>query len=157
MKNLRDDEVRRLVSHLRSLVSEEELAKIEDTLRSDEGAEYLLTDTLLSYFPSVVFEMRIDESTWRVRILPHAHLRMVQRGISTQEIEDLLIGFVRTSQVHDELITEDYYGIVGHIQHHRLVTLRVAVEETSQPSGQVRVITVFLGRGGSTEGTVVHV
>jgi hypothetical protein len=157
MSKLRDDEVRRLVSHLRLLVSDEELANIEDILRSDEGAEYVLTDALLIYFPLVSIELRIDERPWRARVLPHAHLRMVQRGISTHDIEDLLIRFVKTCQVRGEPIIEDYYGIIGRIERHRLVTLRVAVEEISERGGQVRVITVHWGRGRAEEGTVVRV
>jgi len=157
MNKLRDDEVRRLVSYLRPFVSDEELARIEDILRSDEGAEYLLTDALLAYFPLVVIELRSDEKVWRVRVLPHAHLRMVQRGISTNDIEDLIIRFVKTCQVRGEPIIEDYYGIIGRTQRHSLVTLRVAAEEIGEQAGQVRVITVHWGRGRAQEETVVHV
>jgi hypothetical protein len=157
MKKLRDDEVRRLVSYLRPLVSDEELARIEDILRSDEGAEYLLTDALLVYFPLVSLELGIDERSWQVRILPHAHLRMVQRGVSTHDMEDLLIRFVKTCQMRGELIIEDYHGIVGRTPRHASVTLRVAVEEISEQAGRVRVITVHGGRGWSAAETVVHV
>jgi hypothetical protein len=70
MNKLRDDEVRRLVSHLRPLVSAEELARIEDILRSDEGPDYLLTDALLAYFLLLNIELKIDDVYGRCAFFP---------------------------------------------------------------------------------------
>lgn len=117
----------------------------------------MLTDALLAYFLLLNIELKIDDSIWQVRILPHAHLRMVQHGISTHDIEDLVTRFAKTCKVRGEPIIEDYYGITGRTQRHHLVTLRVAVEEITAQTGRVRVITVYLGSGWTEEGMIVRV
>jgi len=71
---LREAEVRRLVAHLRARVSPGELAEIEDTLCSEEGADYLRRRVLLQYFPSIEVVLAISVLRWLVRITSHAHL-----------------------------------------------------------------------------------
>ena len=83
MASLRDDEVRRLLKYLRRRVDDDErLAEIEQELRSEFGEDLLREPDLLTYFPEIRDEFVAGGALWRLRFIPHAHLRMVQRGLN---------------------------------------------------------------------------
>ncbi len=147
MSRLRDDEIRRLVSYLRGQISDESvLAEIEDTLRSDEAQEYLREPEILGYFPLIVENFRIGGVQWRLRIIPHAHLRSVQRGISIRVITSLFRRFVNFSNQQAVVITVGNYSVTARpAPRERIITIRFDVDEVSEMEGAVHVVTVVFG------------
>lgn len=98
MSRLDQAEARRLLSYLRNRVADiETLAHIEDELRGEYADEFLREPELLAWFPPLHEEIEINGAIWLLRVIPHAHLRMVQRGI---KIETLLNIFQRFVQFH---------------------------------------------------------
>ncbi len=77
MAKISDAEVRRLLSHLKHYVNDEVLAEIEGELRGDDAEEYLREPYLLEYFSELSDEFIIAGKTWKMRVIQHAHLRMV--------------------------------------------------------------------------------
>jgi hypothetical protein len=90
---------------LRSLVSEDELKVIEDQLRSDEGPKLLSRGDLDYFFPSLTFDIKVGTETWVLRIISHARMRMIQRGVKTEEVTRLFERFIQMSQQIGELLT----------------------------------------------------
>lgn len=153
MERLRDDEVRRLINYLsRQIQDAERLAEIEDTLSDEYAEEFLREQDLLSYFPEQKCEVVIAETSWQLRVISHAFLRMVQRGISLKMTEELFRRFIEKCQVSKQVITTGPYTIFGKTAPRgKSVTLRVDLDVVTDESGQAHVVTVFVGRSGDEE------
>ncbi len=90
MARLRAEEVRRLMNYLSQQIGDpERLAEIEDALRDEYGEEFLREPDLLIYFPEQTSEIVAAGASWRLRFIPHALLRTVQRGISQNAVTDI--------------------------------------------------------------------
>lgn len=154
MASLRDDEVRRLLKHVRRRVEDEDrLAEIEQELRSEFGQEFLREPDLLTYFPELYDEFTTAGTRWKLRVIPHAHLRMVQRGIGQGEVSAIFRRFVETYAVTGQVVVEGHYSIIGRRKPRAAtVTVRADVDCVTDESGQAHVVTVYVGRG-NTEGT----
>lgn len=105
MGRLRTLEVRRLLRYLNERLEDpERLAEIEDALRDDGAEEFLREPDLLTYFPEQTVEIATGGSRWQLRIIPHALLRMVQRGISQTSVADLFRRFVEAYLASKQVI-----------------------------------------------------
>ncbi len=148
MSALRDDQVRRLLAHLRRQITDaKQLAEIEDMLGSDEAEEFLREPELLHYFPALSEEFLLESVTWRLRIIPHAHLRIVQRGLSVHSVVQMFRRFLKFNAGQDVLITPGAYTVTGRpAPRERLVTLRIDVSEVAEDEGKAHIVTVIIGR-----------
>jgi|SRR5437870_1627473 len=91
MARLRTEEVRRLMNYLSQQIRDpKRLAEIEDALRDEYAEEFLREPELLVYFPEHTAEIFASGANWRLRIIPHALLRMVQRATSITARRDRL-------------------------------------------------------------------
>lgn len=158
MSRLNQAEVRRLLSYLRDRVAEVEvLAQIEDELRGEYAEEFLREPELLAYFPSVQEEMEINGVKWMLRVIPHAHLRMAQRGIKMESMVNLFQRFIGFCAASGELITTGPHSIFSRAKtREAVVTLRFDVDFVSDERGQAHVVTVFIGRSRSGRETEIE-
>lgn len=147
MPYLRDAEVRRLLAYLRRQITDTgRLAEIEDILRSEETEEFLREPNLLAYFPALTESFAAGGVAWRLRLIPHAHLRSIQRGLPVQSIVGLFRRFVDYNQQQGASLTPGAYTITGRpAPRERTVTLRVDVDEVSDTEGAAHVVTVVIG------------
>lgn len=147
MSYLRDDEIKRLLAYLRVMVEDEEtLASIEDVLRSDEATEYLREPEILAYFPALTETLGIAAVRWSLRVISHAHLRSVQRGISTSTIASLFRRFVEFSGQQNVTLTTGNYAVTARpAPRLRPVTIRFDVDNVSDTQGAAHVVTVVVG------------
>lgn len=154
MGRLRDDEVRRLLAYLRqSGLDVERLAEIEDLLRSDEADDDLREEALLEFFPPLYEELLIRDGRWLLRIISHAHLRIVQRGISRATVSDMFRQFIEYSYAENQIIGVGHKIIIdSHSRRGPAITLRVDVDEVKDDGGEAHVVTVIIGRTSSDEG-----
>src|SRR5947209_4794398 len=114
MGSLRDDEVRRLLKHLNRCVDDDErIAEIEEELRGEFGQEFLREPDLLIYFPELSDKFIAANVQWTLRVIPHAHLRMVQRGLKQVEISALFRRFIESYAADGQVITTGPYSIWG--------------------------------------------
>lgn len=157
MGQLRHEEVRRLLRHLRERIDDpKRLAEIEEELRGEFAEEFIREPDLLIYFPEITDEIVIANSQWRLRFIPHVHLRMVQRGIKQADLSTLFRRFIETYLATGQVITIGSYSIWGRpIPRTATVTLRADVDVVSDESGQAHVVTVFMGRGDTEDSTEV--
>ena len=143
MVQLRDDEVRRLISYLRKQTDDlEALAAIEDELRDDEAEDFLRAPEILTYFPALTEAVTCLDKTWQLLVLPHAHLRMVQRGVKKQAVVDIFSRFIEYCAAEGELITIGTYAIYDQAAS---ITLRIDVDSIAEAGGNSHVVTVFSG------------
>jgi len=158
MPALRDDEVQRLLAYLRRHISDQdELAGVEDTLRSDEAQEYLREPELLAYFPELTRQLHSGGTRWKLRIIPHARLRMVQRGFSSGVVVKLFVRFVAYCVEREMIITRGAYTIFGRLDPRaRSATLRVDVDEINEQSGKAHVVTITVGRLNDDEDMTIN-
>lgn len=147
MSRLRDDEIRRLVSYLRQQISDDSiLAEIEDTLRSDEAQEYLREPEILAYFPSIEETLDIGGVQWNLRIIPHAHLRSVQRGLSIPTLASLFRRFVEFSNQQGVVITAGNHSVTARpAPRERRVTVRFDIDQVTEEAGAAHIVTVVIG------------
>lgn len=96
MAKISDAEVRRLLSYLKRFIDEEKLAEIEDELRGDYAEEFLREPDLLQYFPELLLEITAGNKNWKLRVIPHAHLRMVQRAIKLADLSTFFRSFIES-------------------------------------------------------------
>jgi hypothetical protein len=155
MALLRHDEVLRLLKHLRGYIDDEEhLAEIEEELRGEFAEELLNDPCLLRYFPELFDEFAVAGMLWRVRVISHAHLRMVQRGIRQSEVSALFLRFVEAYTSTEQVLTTGPYTFYGRLKSRAmLVTVRADVDCVTDDSGQSHVVTIYIGRG-DTEDTI---
>jgi hypothetical protein len=153
MGRLRNEEVRRLLRHLRQHISDSErLAEIEDELRGEYAEEFLREPEILVYFPELNAEVVTAGVLWRLRVIPHAHLRMVQRAINLHGIESLFSRFIEACAASGRVIIAGPYTISGRpTPRSPVATLRVDVDMVAEMSGQAHVVTVFVGRSDAAE------
>jgi len=145
MGSLRREEVRRLLRHLRERIDDpDRLAQIEDELSGEFAEELIREPELLAFFPQLSDEFVVTGARWRLRVIPHAHLRMIQRGIKLSDISELFRHFVET---YSEGVTVGGYKITGRPKARKAkITLRVDVDSVSGEFGQSHVVTVYLSR-----------
>jgi hypothetical protein len=157
MGRLRNEEVRRLLRHLRQYVEDaDRLAEIEDELRGEDAEEFLREPDLLAYFPELSEELTAGHVLWRLRVIPHAHLRMVQRGMTLKAVLSLFSRFIEVCEASGQIITAGPYTIFGRpTPHDAVTTLRLDVDTVTDASGQAHVVTVFIGRSDMGERTEV--
>jgi len=148
MAELPLEEVRRLVSYLRARVNDpDRLIEIEGELQGEEAEEFLREPELLAYFPTLTEEAMVIGLRWRLRVIPHAHLRMVQRGIKTATVVSLFSRFVEKRAAERQPVTVGKYTIrESPTPHGSNITLRVDVDAVESAGGQAHVVTVFMGR-----------
>ncbi len=150
MPNLRNEEVRRLLKHLREQIQDtEKLAYIEDELRSNFGVEFLREPEILSYFHSET----VSVGVWQLKIISYTQMRMTQRGIRVEEIINLFERFLHYCEAEQQLISIGAYTIFGKsaISGHFL-TLRIDVDTTNE----AHTVTIFIGRGDTTQTTKIE-
>lgn len=158
MAELRDDEIRRLLKYLGKEIRDvEQLAQIEDELRSDFATEFLREPEILSNFNQQILELPINEISWHLKIINYTKLRMVQRGISQDAIVDLFTRFVEFCDAVKQPIIIGAYTIYGKDKPHgSAITLRIDVDEIDNKQGVAHTVTVFVGRGGGNETEVIN-
>jgi hypothetical protein len=139
-------EIRRLLSRLRFL-PQERLAEIEDRLRSQEGPAYVgsASSELLQYFGEYGMRLLAANQVWILRVLPHAHLRMVQRGIQPAHLETVFRRWVETMEAAGELLIVGRYRVSARLRRGPKVHFRFDVEEAQTTGGRARLVTVFTG------------
>jgi hypothetical protein len=151
MGRLRTEEVRRLLRYLSERVGNpEQLAEIEDALRDEDADEFLREPHLLTYFPEQTVEIAAAGAKWQLRIIPHALLRMVQRGISQTGVSELFRRFVEAYSASEQVIVTGPYTIFGRTRG-KLITLRADVDLSLDESGEAHAVTVLVGRGDESE------
>lgn len=151
MARLPLDEVRRLVSYLRAQVADpDRLIEIEGELQGEEAEEFLREPELLAYFPMLTEEITVVGLQWRLRVIPHAHLRMVQRGIKTATVVSLFSRFVEMCIAEGQPVAIGKYTIRERATPRGSgIALRVDVDVVESASGQAHVVTVFMGRSSA--------
>lgn len=151
MANLPKNEVRRLINYLRLQIRDEELiGQFEDQLSNDEAADFLREPEILIYFPSLEFNLSIQTQNWRLHIIPHAHLRIIQRGIGLSEVKSLFQRFVEFCQNTNEVIVVGAYKITGRPQAgSSVLILRIDIDEVEDEGGKAHVVTIYFGQRGS--------
>jgi hypothetical protein len=152
---IRHEEVLRLLRHLRGRVeSAERLAEIEDELRGEFAEEFLREPDLLIYFPEISDEFIADGALWRLRFIPHAHLRMVQRGLNQSDLSTLFRRFVEKYAGSGQVITVGPYNIWGRLKPRAsTVTIRTDVDVVDDEANRAHVVTIFMGRGDTEDST----
>jgi hypothetical protein len=151
MARLSRAETRRLIRYLRSQ-SADLLAELEGELSGEDGEEFLREPELLKHFPGLAVEVTIATAPWRLRIIPHAHLRMVQRGFKLEAIIRLFTRVVETCVAAGEQIIAGPYTIVERPQPRDAgFTLRVDVDVVTEAGGQAHVVTIFMGLSSAVD------
>lgn len=158
MPRISDAEVRRLLSYLKAKVDDESLAVIEDELRGDEAEEYLREPDLLEFFPELSLQISAADKNWNLRIISHAHLRMVQRGVKSEDISDLFRAFAELQKTKEEEIFVGHYALFGRLQTRRIfITLRIDIDKMHNETGEGHVVTIYIGRGNTENSTEVDI
>lgn len=154
MAKISDAEVRRLLSYLKQYIDAENLAGIEDELRGDYADDYLRDEDLLKFFPELNEEIFLAQKKWKLRVIQHAHLRMIQRGIKLSDVVIFFRSFVESSSAKDEAIFIGHYALHGYLKQRKLfITLRVDIDTIAGITGEGHIVTVYMGRG-NTEGMI---
>ncbi len=148
---LRNEEVRRLLKHLRERIDDPgRLAQIEDELSGEFAEEFIREPELLAFFPQLIDEFVVSDARWKLRVIPHAHLRMVQRGMKLSDMSGMFRRFLETYAAAREVVTVGGCVISGRPKPRApRITLRVDVDSVSDEFGQCHVVTIYLGPGDS--------
>jgi len=151
MAFLRREEVLRLLKYLRERIDDlERLAQIEDELSGEFAEEFIREPEILAFFPQLSDEFSVAATTWKLRVIPHAHLRMVQRGMKLSDISGMFRRFLERYAAASEVVTIGGYIISGRPKARAArITLRVDVDSVRDELGQSHVVTIYLGRGDS--------
>lgn len=129
MAKISDAEVRRLLSYLRRYVGDEDLTKIESELRGDYAEEFLREDNLLKFFAELSDEFAATGKNWKFRVIPHAHLRMVQRGVKLNDVSVFFRLFVELCSAEEQSIFIGHYTLYGRIKPRNFfVTVRLDID-----------------------------
>jgi hypothetical protein len=146
---LKNNEVRRLIAHLRKQINEETLlSEIENNLFSEDGNELIREPEFLQYFSETFISIAINKTDWTIKIIPYTQMRMVQRSLNQQKITNLFTRFIEICEAKSETITIGAYTIFD-----KSMTLRIDVDEISDEKGVAHTVTVFVGKG-NTENTI---
>src|SRR5919205_1236614 len=145
---LRPEEIRRLVKYLREQIEDtDKLAQIEDELSGEFGDELIREPEILAYFPQVSDEFVIGATRWNLRVIPHAHLRMIQRGMRLSDLSRLFQRFLERYRTIHEVVSPGAYIILGRPKARMpKITLRVDVDSVTDELGQSHAVTMYLGR-----------
>lgn len=150
MAKISDAEVRRLLSYLKQYVTDEVLAEIENELRGDEAEEYLREPDLLECFSELSDEFIIAGKKWKMRVIEHAHLRMVQRGVKLNDISVFFRAFAELYYAEEQSIFIGHYALYGRIKLRNLfVTVRLDIDLVTDFEGEGHIVTVHIGRGNN--------
>ncbi len=150
MAKISDAEVRRLLSYLKQYADDEKLMEIEDELRGDEAEEFLREPDLLKFFPELSDEFPGAGKNWRMRVIPHAHLRMVQRGIRLSDASAFFRSLINLYAAEDQSVVIGHYALYGPIKPRNLfVTVRIDLDMITDVKGAGHVVTVYTGRGNN--------
>ncbi len=145
MARLRNDEVRRLLSYLTAQIQDTaRLAEIQDELRGGYGEEFLREPGLLVYFPEETDEILAAGAKWTLRIIPHAHLRIVQRGIKLSAVRKIFQRFLETCAAQQIMVTTGPYTIFASLAQ-RHIAVRADVDLIDDRGGRAHVVTVIIG------------
>lgn len=152
MARISEAEIRRLLSYLSPLIDDERLTAIEDELRGDEAEELLREPELLEFFPELTLPVLAAGAEWRMRVIPHAHLRMVQRGVKSEDVSDMFRAFAELQKLRDEVIFAGHYAVYGRLRARKIfITLRIDIDKIHDEVGEGHVVTVYLGRGNTED------
>jgi hypothetical protein len=150
MAKISDAEVRRLLSYSKQYIDNEDLAGIEDELRGDYAEEYLREPDLLKFFPELNEEILAAQKNFKLRVIPHAHLRMVQRGVKLGDLIVLFRSFIESYSAKGETIVIGHYALYGYLKSRKLfITLRVDIDAITDVTGEAHVVTIYMGRGNN--------
>lgn len=154
---LRREEVRRLLKYLREQIEDQnQLAQIEDELSGEFAEEFIREPEILALFPQLSDEFVVAATRWKLRVIPHAHLRMIQRGMKLSDVSGLFRLFLETFSAASEVVTVGGYIIRGRPKARAVrITLRVDVDSVTDEFGQSHVVTIYLGRGDSENMTLI--
>ncbi len=154
---LRREEVLRLLKYLRERIEDQDqLAQIEDELSGEFAEEFIREPEILALFPQLSDEFIVADTRWKLRVIPHAHLRMIQRGKKLSDVSALFRRFLESSLVAGDVIVVGAYVITGRPRARGArMTLRVDVDSVSDESGQSHVVTMYLGQGDSENMTLI--
>jgi hypothetical protein len=154
---LRREEVRRLLKYLRERIEDQhQLAQIEDELSGEFAEEFIREPDILALFPQLTDEFVVASTRWELRVIPHAHLRMIQRGIRLLDVSGLIRLFLETHSATGQVVTVGGHIISGRPKgRSRRVTVRVDVDSVTDVLGQSHVVTVYFGRGDSENMTLI--
>jgi hypothetical protein len=157
MALLRREEVLRLLNYLRERIDNpNQLAPIEDELSGEFAQELLREPEILAFFPELTEEFLVSTTRWKLRVVSHAHLRMIQRGIKLSDLSMLFRRFLETSAA-GEVISVGSYVITGRPRARApRMSLRVDVDSITDELGHSHVVTVYLGRGDSENMTLIE-
>lgn len=153
MAKLENAEIKRIISFLRLQIQDnEQLAEIEDELRSDFGTEFLREPEILKFFSTKILELEIYESVWYLRIISYTRMRMIQRAIKEDTVISLFTNFVRHFIDNQQLISIGGYSIYGRPQKNEsALTLRIDIDDVGETENRAHTVTVFIGKGDMTE------
>jgi hypothetical protein len=148
---LRNEEVRRLLKHLRDRIDDRgRLAQIEDELSGEFAEEFIREPELLAFFPELSDEFVVSDARWKLRVIPHGHLRLVQRGMKLPDISGMFRRFLETYAAASEVITVGGYIISGRLKARAArITLRIDVDSVTDEFGLCHLVTIYVGRGDS--------
>jgi hypothetical protein len=121
---------------------------LEGYLLGDEAGSLLREPDFLSLFPTVIHELVAGMTRWRLRFIPHARVRMVQRGIKSDLVLKLFTRFVERCLDEGIEIAPGPYTIR---QPATGITLRIDIDVIEVDRGFAHLVTVFTGKGGETE------
>lgn len=154
---LRREEVRRLLRYLHERIEDQDqLAQIEDELSGEFAEEFIREPEILAWFPQLSDEFVVGTTTWKLRVIPHAHLRIIQRGMKFSDVSALFRLFLETFSAASEVVTVGGYIISGRPRARAMrITVRVDVDSITDEFGQSHVVTVYLGRGDSENMTLI--
>lgn len=154
---LRHEEVLRLLKYLRKRIDDpNKLAQIEDELSGEFAEEFIREPEILSFFPELTEEFVVGKTRWALRVIEHAHLRMVQRGIKLSDVSALFLRFLERASMGEEVITVGGYVIAGRPKGRaRKISLRVDVDSITDELGDSHVVTVYLGGSDSENVTLI--
>jgi hypothetical protein len=145
---LRREEVRRLLKYLRERIEDQDqLAQIEDELSGEFAEELIREPEILAFFPQLSDEFFVSTTRWKLRIIPHAHLRMIQRGVKLSDVSGLFRRFLESSLAAGEVVIVGGYVISGRPKARAArITVRVDIDSVNDEFGQGHVVTIYLGR-----------
>jgi hypothetical protein len=155
---LRREEVLRLLKYLRERIEDpDQLAQIEDELSGEFAEEFIREPEILAFFPQLSDEFFVAATRWKLRVIPHAHLRMIQRGMRLSDVSGLFRRFIETFSAVGEEVIVGGYVISGRPKARMArITVRADVDTVDDESGQAHVVTIYLGRGQTEDTTEIN-
>lgn len=149
MERLPLGEARRLIAYLRAQpLDAGRLLEIEGQLLGDEAGSLLREESFLTYFPAITNELIAGGINWQLRFIPHARVRMTQRGVKSEVVLNLFTRFVERSLREEGDIVPGPYTIR---QPASGITIRIDIDIVGNDSASAHLVTVFFGRMSEME------